>query len=243
MTGAPPLRAHATTSVRADELPLVARLLLVEPVRIEAALDRLRAAGTLPQVPNAWQLTLGIARMWHRVVFRSETNGTCRDDAVRPTLRAKLLQHRPLRFPFLVAERAVAPLDFSGLLSGRERVIRHLLGAHHDGNQFAYDLEMLALEPGALEELRGRVARVVDEDTPQSRFLRDLVVYERYHEHLAAAGERALAGDFGLSERDRDDPDISFAGYLGWCARQPETRHETWVALLRGRYSTAEGAC
>ncbi|MBM4373799.1 MAG: hypothetical protein FJ095_01850 [Deltaproteobacteria bacterium] len=237
------MTSPSETAVRAHGLPLVARLLLVDPARIDAALARIRDAGTLPHVPNAWQLTLGIARMWHRVVFRSGTIGTCHEDAVRPTVRARILQFRPLRFPFLLRERAVAPLDFSGLLSGRERVIRHLLGAHHDANQFAYDLEMLALEPGALEELRGRVASVLDEDTPRTRFLRDLVVYQRYHEHLASAVERALAGDFGLSERDREDPDISFAAYLGWCARQPATPRATWVELVAGRYSVAEGLC
>jgi len=237
------MTSNFNSAIRAHELPLVARLVLVDPARVDEALARIREAGALPHVPNAWQLTLGIARMWHRVVFRSETIGTCHVDAIRPTVRARLLQVRPLRFPFLLRERAVAPLDFSGLLSGRERVIRHLLGAHHDANQFAYDLEMLALEPGALEELRARVAFVLDEDTPRTRFLRDLVVYERYHEHLAAAVDRALVGDFGLSDRDREDPDISFAAYLGWCARQPATPRATWVELVAGRYSVAKGLC
>jgi hypothetical protein len=238
-----PPAPHSTSSVSARALPRLARLLLVDPDTIDAKLARLRSAGLVPAVPNAWQLTLGIARMWHRVLFRSETIGTCRAHPVRGTYRARLLAFRPLRFPFLLRERAVAPLDFSGLLSDRERVIRHLLGAHHDANQFAYDLEMLALEPGALEELHVRVKRVLEEDTPRTRFLRDLVVYERYHELLEDAVRRACAGDFGLTGAERRDPDISFAAYLAWCARQPSTPEATWEALRSGRYDLAEGSC
>lgn len=231
------------TPVRARDLPRFARLLLIDPDAIDLALDRLRHAESLPAVPNAWQVTLGILRMWHRVLFRSDTIGTCREHPVRPTLRARVFRFRPLRFPFLLAAKAVAPLDFSGLLSNRERVIRHLLGAHHDANQFSYDLEMLALDRGALDELAGRVERVLEDDTKESRFLRDLVVYEQYHELLAAAVTRARAGDFGLTEAERGDPDISFAAYLAWCARQPSTPEETWRTFAAGHYRIAEGRC
>ncbi|MBM4358670.1 MAG: hypothetical protein FJ096_11240 [Deltaproteobacteria bacterium] len=239
----PSVQSLGSSERRASALPLVARLLLVDPRAIDARLDRLRESRSLEDVPNAWQLTLGIARMWHRVVFRSDTIGTCRSHPVRRSLRARALAFRPLRFPFLLRERAIAPLDFSGLLSDRERVIRHLLGAHHDANQFAYDLEMLAHEPGALEELHLRVKGVLEDDSPRTRFLRDLVVYEGYHEHLERAVARAIAGDFGLTEDERHDPDISFGAYLGWCARQPKTPESTWRAFLSGRYDVAEGTC
>lgn len=233
-----------SASARAGSpLPWFARVVLVDPRAVEERLERLRRTDYVGPVPNAWQITLGVARMWHRVLFRSETIGTCKEHPVRDTWRARLLAFRPLRFPFLLRERAIAPLDFSGLVSTRERVIRHLLGAHHDGNQFAYDLEMLSLEPGALEELHRRVRMVLDDEGPSSRFLRDLVVYERYHELLERAVARALAGDFGLSDSERTDPDISFAAYLAFCARQPATPSETWTALVAGRYSVAEGAC
>ena len=224
-------------------LPPWARLLLVDPERLQAALERLRAARTLEPVPNPWQVTLGILRMWHRVLFRSDTIGTSQSHPVRRTLRARLFAYRPLRFPFLLRERAIAPLDFSGLLSDRERVVRHLLAAHHDENQFAYDLEMLALDPGALTELDQRVKAVLAEDSPRTRVLRDLVVFEGYHQSLARAVERALTGELDLSDAERADPDISFAGYLAWCARQPETPAETYRAWLGGTYRIAEGRC
>lgn len=224
-------------------LPLFARVALIRPHDIEAALDRIRATGRIPSVPNSWQIFLGVSRMWHRILFRSETIGTCKEHPVRATRRARLLAWRPLRFPFLVWERAIAPLDSSGLLSSRERILRHLLAAHHDGNQFAYDLELLSMHEGALEELYTRVLALLAEDSPRTRFLRDLTVFEGYHESLAEATRRALAGEVELSPEERLDPDISFSAYLAWCARQPETPEATWRELAAGRYTVAEGVC
>lgn len=219
---------------------LVSKLVLLQPDKIEAALARIAASGRVRLTPNTWQITLGVLRMWHRMFFRSETVGYSLDP-VRAPLRAKLLAFRPLRFPFLLLEKAVAPLDFSGLLSERERVIRHLLGAHHDKNQFVYDLEMLSLQEGALEEVRRRAKDVVDARDPRHAYLRDLCVYERYHEHLVGAVEAYLAGVEQLSDAEKRDPDVSFFAYLAWCAAQPATPEETWSLLRRRRYSIANG--
>jgi hypothetical protein len=216
------------------------RILLVDADRVAARLDALRAAGVAP-LPNVWQVTLGVLRMWHRVLFRSDTIGTCRAFRPRRTVRARLLAWRPLRFPFLLAERAIAPLDFSGLLSDDDRVVRHLLGAHHDGVQFLYDLELLRDRPGALERVREETRRVVTVDDARSRWLRDLVVYERYHEHLLAAVDAYLEDRFPASDAERSDPDIALHAYLAWCARQPPTPEATWAALRRGAYTIARG--
>ncbi|MCB9595642.1 MAG: hypothetical protein H6719_23170 [Sandaracinaceae bacterium] len=222
-------------------MPLLSHVLLVFPTAIESNLAAVERSGLVPRTPNSWQITLGVLRMWHRVFYRSETIGTCSADAVRPTWRARLLERRPLRFPFLVRERAIAPLDFSGLASSPERVIRHLLGAHHDGNQFAYDLALLSIHPGKLDELEQRARAVVDGSNPRASWLRDLVVYEGYHERLLATAERALAGDLSLPAHEENDPDISFTGYLRWCAAQPSTPEETWEAFTAGRYTIADG--
>lgn len=214
---------------------------LLWPRRIEENLRRAHEAGLVAEVPTLWQVVLGVARMWHRVLFRPQTIGTSQSHPVRSTLRARLLSSRPLRFPFLVMERAIAPLDFSGLASSEERILRHLLGAHHDGSQFVYDLELLSIHPGALEELRGRARAVVEEDTPRSRWLRDLTVFERYHESLLAAVERACAEGIELAPEDASNPDISLSAYLAWCLRQPRTPAETWAAMQRGAFSIADG--
>ncbi|MFK7985073.1 MAG: hypothetical protein AB8I08_03505 [Sandaracinaceae bacterium] len=218
-------------------------LLLVRPSCVEANLARVTACRLVPRTPNPWQVLLGIVRMQHRVLFRSDTVGTCHVDPVRPTWRARLLKNRALRLPCLLAERAVAPLDFSGLVSSRARIVRHLLGAHHDGEQFLYDLALLSLHDGALQELVERARAVVEGTDPRSGWLRDLVVYERYHERLLSASERALREGVTLSPEAASDPDISLSGYLMWCAAQPATPPQTLAAWRRGEYSIADGLC
>jgi hypothetical protein len=210
--------------------PLWAWVLLLRPDRVEARLSRMDCP------PNLWQVGLGVSRMVHRLIFRSDTVGTC-DQPVRRTWRAKLLQRRALRLPFLIAERAVAPLDLSGLVSSRERVLRHLLGAHHDRHQFAYDLEMLSADEGALDELVERARAVVEGRDPRAAWLRDLAVFEGYHESLLHAAERARCGNLSLPEPDARDPDISFLAYLDWCRAQPPTPRATLHAILGGRFS------
>ena len=228
-------------------LPWYAFPLLPFPRRIARGLARVRDSGRFEKVPNRWQLALGVLRMWHRLVYKPETIGVSDPASVRPTLRARLLSNRKLRFPFLLAERAVAPLDMTGLASSRERTLRHLLGAYHDRQQFAYDLELLACNPGALEELHRRVSEVVAHDTPRSRWLRDLTVFDRYHERLLEAVEAALEGRLQLDAGEANDPYISFGAYIAWCAAQPESPQATLHAWLAGRFDfehglTAEGA-
>ncbi len=214
---------------------------LLSPRRIEAHLREIAASQRFPQIPNTWQLTLGVIRMWHRLAFRSETVGLCVSHAPRSNARARLFRYRPMRFPFLLYEGAVTPLDLTGLISPPSTVIKHLLGTHHDGKQFAYDLELLACHRGQLEELSRQVEHVVEHDDRRSRWLRDLTVYETYHERLRDAVERALAGDFGLTPAEAASPDISFGGYLAWCAAQPSTPGETLALALARRYSWSEG--
>ena len=136
--------------------------ILLWPRRIAGHLGMLAERGVIEAAPNLWQMELGVLRMWHRVLFRGDTIGTCEDQPVRSTWRARLLRWRPLRFPFLLWERAIAPLDHSGLAQPSWRMIRHLLAAHHDANQFAYDLEILRARPGALEALREEAEQVVE---------------------------------------------------------------------------------
>ena len=90
--------------------PWLAWLVVWRPDRIEHNLQMIAASGRHTAVPNVWQMGFSVLRMWHRLLFRPETIGTCRDQSVRPGWRAGLLRLRPLRFPFLLWERAIAPL-------------------------------------------------------------------------------------------------------------------------------------
>ena len=216
-------------------------LLLIRPRRIAENLQRAVRAGVVDAAPNTWQLCLGVLRMWHRLVFRTETVGTCTTQPVRRTWRARLLENRAIRLPFLLAERAVAPLDFTGLASSPDRLIRHLLGAHHDGDQFVFDLQILSSHPGKLEELIDRARAVAHCESARARWLKDLTVYDGYHEQLVAAVERAVVSGVDLSRVDPQDPDIAFSAYMQWCARQPTTPLKTAGAWLAGEFSLPEG--
>lgn len=213
--------------------PWYVSLILLRPRRVLANLERVRAAGG--PAPNQWQLCLGVLRMWHRILLRSDTVGTSRAGRPRETWRARALRHRALRLPLLLAEGAVIPLDLTGLASSPERLVRHLLGAYHDDRQFAFDLEILALH-GRLADLERAAREVVSRDTPRTRWLRDLAVFDGYHEALLAAVQRALAGEPILDAVEADDPDVSFAATMRWCARQPPTPAATFRALVAGRF-------
>lgn len=223
-------------------VPFWARALVLFPDAIAESLARVEEAGITPRVPTVTQVALGVARMQYRLLTRPETVGVCTAHPVRATWRARLLEPRPMRFPFLLRERAIAPLDFSGLASSRERVIRHLLGAHHDENQFVYDLELLVIHPGGLEELRDRARAVVDGTDPRAAWLRDLCVYESYHEYLLEVVEAVLARGSVLADlppREANDPDITLNAYLRWCAAQPTTLRAALRAWLEGELTFA----
>lgn len=227
------VRAHrALRGEPPPSSPLLVRALLPGHDRIAHALERIAAVGLVATTPTTSQVARGVLRMVHRLVFRSETVGTCRANRVRPTWRARLLQWRVFRLPFLFAERAIAPLDLSGLASPPDRVIRHVLAAHHDGVQVAYDLELLALWPGKLVELRDALADVVANDTPRARWLRDLCVFEGYHESMLAIVERTLRGERVLDDEQARDPDLSLVAYLDWCATQPGSRRDMEETLV-----------
>lgn len=235
-----PARAGAHDAATPARFPWHAQVVLLRPRRIAEALDAVRAARLVDPVPTVFQIELGVLRMWHRILFRPETIGMAATHPVRDDRFARLLERRWLRGPFLLREGAIAPWDLSGLLSTPERLMTHMLGTHHDGLQFVYDLQILSAYPGRIEELRDRARAVVtEEDTRRSRRLRNLCVYEQYHERLLEVVERALADGIALPPEQADDPDISFLAYLRWCARQPATPREAWRAWRAGRLSFA----
>lgn len=210
-------------------VPILTRLLLLRPAVIHARLQRARDAGLVDDVPNLWQLTLGVLRMVERMLTRPETIGLSTSQPVRDTLGARLLRPRPLRFLPALLAGAVRPWDLTGLLTDPAGVIRHLVGAHHDRHQFAYDLQILSTWPGQLEAALAEARRVAASDAARDRFLRDLSVFEGYHAVLVHAIERAIAGDYQLSEAEAADPDVSFVAYLAWCRRQPASPR-AWIA-------------
>jgi hypothetical protein len=220
-------------------IPWHARLILIQPGRILASIDRIRAHGG--STPTLWQVELIVLRMVHRLLFRPDTVGRCTTAPRRAGWRAWLLDWRPLRLPFLLWERALTPWDLSGLASSRPQIIRHLLCAHHDRDDFQYDLELLTLHPGGLEELRERLLLVVDQPTSRAQWLQDLVVFEDYHRRLLAGTERFLAGERSLDPLLADDPDVALAAVLRWGTRQPASPAQTWAAWPARRFHPQHG--
>jgi hypothetical protein len=179
--------------------------------------------------PTDWQLCQGVLRMWHRVMFRTDTVGTSQAP-IRNTWRAKLLAWRALRAPALLLDGAITPWDFTGLRSSSAQIIRHLLGAHHEGAQFTYDLELLACYD-QLPALHAAVVAQLASNEARAAWLRDLVVFDGYHTALLAATEHALAHGPAMSTADALDPDLTLIGYLRWCNAQPPTMRATMQLL------------
>ena len=128
-------------------------------------------------------------------------------------------------------EGAIAPWDHTGLASDPKRLRKHLISAHHDGHQFAYDFSILRGEPDALLTLRNEVQAILDGDTWRTRWLKDLAVYEGYHQTLLQVLIRALEGDEFLDQDDAQNPDISFEAFIRWCREQPETPWESLTTM------------
>lgn len=209
-------------------------LLLWCPARIQARLERLQAAGVIDRAPSLWQVWMGVLYMWTRVVRRPETIGLSDGEPERQTRRARLLTNRLLRLPAVLRYRVVNPLDQVGLGSSTAHIQRHLVGAYHPGDNYTYDLQILSVEPGALEALRERVEAVVQGTAPDATLQRDLVVYEGYHERLLAELDRWLSdGRASLP----DHPDTTLRAFMAWCCAQPDGPAATVRALRRGELS------
>ncbi|HRI65995.1 MAG TPA: hypothetical protein PK156_17225 [Polyangium sp.] len=209
------------------------QFVLRNPERVEWHLEQLHKNGRIDKKPNLWQVTMGIMYMLHRMVFRPATIGI--DDApVHDTWRARLWSYRPLRFPFLLWQRAIDPLDLTGLSGSMERKHSHLVGAYHPGNNALYDLECMTVDPQAIRALREDVVHIIAGQTSRARLLKDLTVYAGYHERLLGLIDRALEGDFAPAVGHENHPDTTLRGFLGWCAAQPASPEATFAAWAQG---------
>ena len=219
---------------------LFMRFVLRNPERVEWHLKKLYAHGRIDVQPNLWQVTMGVLYMLHRMIFRPATIGLD-DSPVRNTWRAKLLQYRPVRFPFLIWNKAIDPIDLTGLSGTMQRKHSHLVGAYHPGDNALYDLECMTCDPEALQALRADVVNILENPSARAAFLKDLTVYEGYHERLLTLIDRALVGDFAPAVGKEDHPDTTLRGFLRWCATQPETPESTLHAFLRGELHFGPG--
>ncbi len=197
-------------------------LFIRRPRVAQANLRALHARGVTPGVPTPFQMAMGVLYMAYRLVFRSDTVGLETRMPVRATRAARWLQYRPIRFWFLAWERVINPFDLTGFGSRRDFLIRHVLGAHHAGDDAIYDMTLLRAHDGALDALRARAQAVVDGRTRHDRFLRDLCVYEGYHANLLRVLD-AVEGGQDRPDDARIPTDTSLPAFVAWCLAQPPT--------------------
>ena len=208
-------------------------LLLPRPDRIRGNLRALELAGQIDEIPTLFQVFMGVLYMRYRILFRSDTVGVDRVP-LRQTPWARRMAWRPLRAPFLIWEQVVAPFDLTGFPARPDFLVRHLVGAYHPGENAQYDLSLLAAHPGYLDDLQKRVSAVVADP---DHWYRDLVVYEGYHERLLTLVDRALQGDFTMSDSDAIASDASLRGFVRWCCAQPMSLAQAFRAARRGELS------
>lgn len=201
-------------------------VLLGRTAAMRDAMDRLVDAGLLARPLTGRELVRAQGYNRYRLLFRPGTVGTSAG-RVRPGWRARLLSWRAARLPAAIAEEALSLLDLTGLSRRPDQLIHHLLAAHHEGWQLHYDLELLSAHPGALERLEGLAERMVREDTPRTRWLKDLCVFEGYHEALLASVRAFRACTISMSPEERSNPDITLQAFLAWCQRPREAEPVT----------------
>jgi hypothetical protein len=254
MPATPP--AHEEEVMSAPPSTPLERLLLIDIAAIDRTLAQmarfatqlpddvaaLLPPGALPPVfPTRAQLSRAVARMWRRLVQEPGAFGLS-PSPPRRTWRARLLRGRALRLPFLLREGSVVPGDLSGLRSGRDVIIRHLVGTHHDVHrglaQARYDLEILALHQDGLQTLRRTCQAIVSGTHPRADLYRDLCVYEGYHEGLLALVDEVCAHGFTAT----DDPDLSFFAMLRACAALPDTAPSVWTVFAEAGLKDAAAA-
>ncbi|MFT5586823.1 MAG: hypothetical protein ACI9VR_004425, partial [Cognaticolwellia sp.] len=129
--------------------------------------------------------------------------------------------------------------DMTGLASSTQRLLQHLMAAHHDGLQFVYDLEILSLEPTGLAQLRSRL-QALETHTKRAEWLSDLCAYQHYHRDLGLGLARFQQNPESMLS-STSDPDLSLRALLRWCLAQPESPAATWRAWRTGRYHLQHG--
>lgn len=215
-----------------ERIPLIFRLFVHNPELMLKNLALLKEKGHIQEIPTLWQVIQGMAQQWSFTAANLEKLGHDQSHPVRDSAGARLLQPQLLRFIPLLIEGAINPWDRSGLALTPERKMRHILGTHHGGETVMYDMQLLDCYPGALESLRDQLNEILENDTPRSRWLRDLVVYEGYHEALKRVVDRALAGDFTVPEEAPPGDDYTVGSFVDRCLACPVTPEETLRRLI-----------
>lgn len=195
--------------------------LYARPGEIRARLESLRAAGLVEEIPSRGQIFFGGLDMLRFVI-----SPFAREYYERKGISFTF--HQLLR----VLDDPVSMLDPTGFLSERDTIIGHLMQVVHLNP--VYDLQLMSMFPGGLDELERQVEAMVAGTHPRHRTISAIVEEPGYHAALLAYVRRyrrdpAAAPPVRQQGALRGDPHAAAAertfatlpGFLRYCRRLP----------------------
>ena len=195
--------------------------------------------GLLTHIPNKWQILQGAYQMAPYVVVPDP------DDGMR--YKGATLGHPLLRTPLVLAYIGWAHFHVgSGLGAEKKSIIRHLNIVHHQVMP-DYDLQLLQLHPGGLDELTC-YTKELDNPRAKNNIKRHKRWIDRVLPHATHYRNELLKSDGWIDRARRMEytpdehiPDylrpefFSLARFLEWCNTLPATT-PLWrkpIALMR----------
>lgn len=180
--------------------------------------------GALPGAPSRWQIAVGwLAQM---PFYLAET------ELERAASRRTAMGQVPVRVPLQALYAPGQVWLGTGLAEPSDTIARHLLSVFHEDGLIAYDLQLLAADPGALDALADRAQRVATGEDAWSRLLVPLTGSAGYHERLALRAREAAAGVFPVG--DCDPRFASLVGFLRFCLDLPAWPPPSFYGFERG---------
>lgn len=230
--------SNAPSPAQDEPIPWFYYLLLHDPRQLQKNLHLLKERGHIQEIPSLWQVVLGISHMWHFTVANVDAIGTSQEAPVRDNPRARLLKNQFIRFFALMAEGSINPLDRTGLALSPKRKMRHVLGTFHATGEMAqtviYDLQLLDCYPGALKTLGQRLEKLLKQPDARDEWIKDMAVYQGYHEDLVPVVKRCLKGDFSVNvPTQREGDDYTVTSFVERCLGFPPTPQATLENLLK----------
>jgi len=195
--------------------------LYVRPGEVRRRLEALRAAGLVDAVPTRGQVFFGGLDMLRFVI--------------EPFAR-EYYEQQGISFAFhqllRVLDDPVSMIDPTGFLSERDTIIGHLMQVVHLNP--IYDLQLMEMFPGGLDELERQVEAMVEGTHPRRRTIAAIVEDPGYHARLLGYVRRyredrtapppvrsqgALRSDPAAAAAERTF--ATLPGFLRYCRRLP----------------------
>ncbi len=143
------------------------------PSRIRGRLHKLRELGHVERVPNRTQMIFGSLDMFRHFIV------PCAADYYR-SKDITFSFHALLRF----LDDPASMMDPTGFMSHRDAIIGHLMQVTHADP--IYDLQLLALYDGGLDELERQIEQMIAGTHPRTESIGAIIEDPSYHGRLLA---------------------------------------------------------